>query len=54
MEEEELEISPELKKMLVSELDLIRDTISIAMLFIEGPVKTGLEFLDGIQNEEEK
>lgn len=50
-EDEKLEVSPNLKKLLLSEVDLIRDTFSVLMVFVEGLPKTGMKFFEDIENE---
>lgn len=49
-DEEELEVSPNLKNLLLSEVDLIRDALSILGVFTEGSVQTGLKFLEDLNN----
>ena len=48
--EEELEISPNLKNILLSEVNLIRDTINIFLVFTEGAAKTAIKFLEKNDN----
>lgn len=52
--EDELEVSPNLKKLLVSEVDFMRDTFSVLLLFLDGAAKTGVKFLEEIENEIQK
>lgn len=51
VDEDQLEVSPNLKKLLISEVDLIRDAFSIIGVFTEGGLKTGLKFLEDFDNE---
>ncbi len=51
LDEENLELSPNLKQLLVTEVDLIRDTFSVLLVFIEGGVKTGIKFIEEINND---
>lgn len=50
-DEEQLEVSPHLKKLLVSEIDLIRDAMLVLGVFTDGGVKTGLKLLEELNNE---
>ncbi len=50
-EEDNLQVSPNLKKLLLSEVDLIRDALSILEVFTEGTVKTTLKFIEDIEHE---
>ena len=50
-EEDNLEVSPNLKKLLLSEVDLIRDALSILEVFTEGTVKTTLNFIEDIEQD---
>ena len=49
--EDDLEVSPNLKKLLVSEVDLMRDTFSVLLLYIDGAAKTSIKFLEEIEND---
>ncbi len=45
MEDMEQKAPEALKKMLVSEIDLIRDLMTIVNMFVGEPLKTGVRFL---------
>ena len=49
MTEEPLEVSPQLKTLLLSEIDLIRDILEIVGLFTDAGLKTGLKFLEDVE-----
>lgn len=50
MTEEPLEVSPQLKTLLMSEVDLIRDVLSIVGVFTDAGLQTGLKFLEDLEN----
>ncbi len=50
-DEEQLSASPDLKKLLLSEVDLIRDTLEIIGVFADASLKTGLKFLEDVETE---
>lgn len=49
-DEENIEVSPNLKKILVSEVDLIRDAFSVMLVFVEGAAKAGIRFIETNEN----
>ncbi|WP_367915612.1 hypothetical protein [Leadbetterella sp. DM7] len=50
-DEEQLNASPHLKKLLLSEVDLIRDALSILGVFTDASLKTGLKLLEDVEND---
>lgn len=50
MTEEPLEVSPQLKTLLMSEVDLIRDVLDIMGVFTDAGLQTGLKFLEDVEN----
>ncbi|MCY1552759.1 hypothetical protein D9M68_891760 [compost metagenome] len=50
-DEEQMEVSPHLKTLLLSEVDLIRDALSILGVFTDAGLKTGLKFLEDVEND---
>jgi hypothetical protein len=50
-DEDNLQVSPNLKKLLLSEVDLIRDALSILEVFTEGTAKTTLKFIEDLEHE---
>lgn len=49
-DEEYIEVSPQLKTLLLSEVDLIRDALSIVGVFADAGPRTGLKFLEDVEN----
>lgn len=50
-DEEQIEVSPQLKTLLLSEVDLIRDALSVLGVFADAGPRTGLKFLEDVENE---
>lgn len=50
-DEEHLNASPDLKKLLLSEVDLIRDALAILGVFTDAGLRTGMKFLEHVENE---
>lgn len=48
--EDDIQVPPNLKKLLLSEVDLIRDAFSVLLVFVEGGIKTGAKFLEELDN----
>jgi hypothetical protein len=51
IDEDNLEVSPNLKKLLMSEVDLIRDALAVLEVFTEGAVNTTLKFIEELEHE---
>lgn len=51
LDEDNLEVSPNLKKLLMSEVDLIRDALAVLEVFTEGAVNTTLKFIEELEHE---
>ena len=49
-ENNEIQLNKDLKKLLVSEIDLIRDALSVFLFYVEGPIKVVKEMLQDFEN----
>ena len=49
-ENNEIQLNKDLKKLLVSEIDLIWDALSVFLFYVEGPIKVVKEMLQDFEN----
>ena len=49
-ENNEIQLNTDLKKLLVSEIDLIRDALSVFLFYVEEPVKVVKQMLHDLED----